>query len=280
MLDLSKKLVLVMGGGRGIGAAVVQSFAAHGATVIIGDTDSLTSNINHYQSKEVKGYQAATLLAQKLNEQGRSVKAYNLNALDEECIATFFANIAAENQTNSRSGRIDVVVNAFGITHVATIDTMLLEDFKAVIDGNLTATFIMTKHAVIHFKKYGNAGSIINFSSIAGRQGFSKVSHYCAAKFGVIGLTSSVAKEVAAHKITVNAICPGIVKTNMWEYLLQQFQREGETTDACWQRMCNMIPQKAAQTPESIAQAVLMLSQNQYITGQVISVDGGMYDAA
>lgn len=280
MFDLSKKLVLVMGGGRGIGAAVVETFASVGATVIIGDTDSLTSDVNHYQSTVVKGFQAAKVLTEKLCEQGASVTAYNVNALDEDSVETLFASFLDQTESSSTSGGIDVVINAFGITHVSSIETMLLEDFKAVIDGNLTTAFIMTKHAVSHMKKHGKGGAIINFSSISGRQGFSKVAHYCAAKFGVIGLTSAVAKEVAAHKITVNAICPGIVRTNMWEYLLSKFQREGETTEACWQRMCNMVPQKEAQPPESIAQAILMLSQNPYITGQAISVDGGMYDSA
>jgi NAD(P)-dependent dehydrogenase (short-subunit alcohol dehydrogenase family) len=171
---------------------------------------------------------------------------------------------------------VDVVVNAVGITHVSTLEEMTLTEFEAIIRGNLTAAFLVSRAAVRSMKRAGVRGAIINVSSVSGKLGFAKVTHYCAAKAGIIGLTRALAAEVARHGISVNAICPGIVRTNMWEYLLDEFTRPTETREQAWQRMQAMIPTGVAQTPQQIARAVRLLVACHDVTGQAISVDGGM----
>lgn len=271
MSNFKNKTVVVVGGARGIGEAVVRVFVNAEAKVWIADTNTLSNAINQYQQQQVAGFDTAKELSARLNECGASTDAVELDATSECQVRDALGHI------ESVDGKLDVVVNVFGTTQVKPLEDMSLDDFHGIIEGNLDGVFLMAKYAAEVMKKH-NGGSIINFSSISGRQGFSKVSHYCAAKFGVIGFTSSIAKELAKYNIQVNAVCPGVVRTTMWEYLLEEFHRDGETKDECWERMCSMIPQGRSQTPEAIAEAVLMLASNSYMTGQAISVDGGMYD--
>lgn len=262
-------VVVVAGGGRGIGRAVATRFAGEGARVIVADTNLLPTATNQYRSTETTGYQAAQELCEALTRGGASAEAVACDVQSEQQVDALFERISTQR------GRLDVVVNAFGITHVSTVEQMTLADFNAVVQGNLTGVFLMTRRAIPLLRSTGG-GAIVNFSSVSGKKGFSKVAHYCAAKFGVIGFTSSVALEVAKWNIRVNAVCPGIVKTAMWEFLLAEFRRSGETAEECWARMCAMVPEGKPQTPEIIADAVFMLASCKSITGQALSVDGGM----
>ncbi|AZS74988.1 NAD(P)-dependent oxidoreductase [Streptomyces lydicus] len=264
------RVVLVVGGGRGIGAAVVETFARHeGTTVVAADAEVLSSDVNHYRSTRVGGYAAARELARNLTGEGLRVLAADVNAGDEESVRALLARIDEEH------GRLDVVVNAFGITHISKVEDMTPAQFEAVVSGNLTGVFLMSKYAIPLLRR-GGGGAIVNFSSISGRTGFAKEAHYCAAKFGVIGFTASLARELASSGIRVNAVCPGIVRSNMWEYLLSEFVRPGETREQCWERMRELIPQGEFQSPQDIADAVVYLASARRVTGQALSVDGGM----
>ncbi|MDX2938367.1 SDR family NAD(P)-dependent oxidoreductase [Streptomyces ipomoeae] len=263
------RIVLVVGGGRGIGAAVVETFARQGATVVAADAETLGSDVNHYRSKRVGGYAAARELARNLQDKGLGVSAADVDAGDEDSVRALLARVDEDH------GRLDVVVNAFGVTHVSKVEDMTLTQFESVVSGNLSGVFLVSKYAIPLLRRSGG-GAIVNFSSISGRMGFAKEAHYCAAKFGVIGFTASLAKELATSGIRVNAVCPGIVRSNMWDYLLSEFVRPGETQEECWERMRALIPQGEFQSPQDIADAVLYLASAPRVTGQAISVDGGM----
>ncbi|MGX1546061.1 SDR family oxidoreductase [Streptomyces adustus] len=267
--EFTGKVVLVIGGGRGIGAAVAEDFARRGAEVVVADTDRLPSVYNHYRATAVTGYAEAHELAGKLTAEGLSVTAAEADATDEGAIRRLYRGIA------DGPGRLDTVVNAFGVTHVSTVEQMELAEFRHVVSGNLDGVFLSSR-AALPLLRAGGGGSIVNFSSVSGRTGFAKVSHYCAAKFGVIGFTAALALEVAKENIRVNAVCPGMVRSHMWRYLLSEFARPGETEDECWERMRAMIPQREFQTPEDIAGLVRYLASAPRVTGQAVSVNGGM----
>ncbi|GAA3486471.1 MULTISPECIES: SDR family oxidoreductase [Streptomyces] len=263
------QVALVIGGGRGIGAAVVEAFARCGAQVVAADTDRLPSTFNHYRSTAVTGFTEARELAAKLTADGLDVSAAEVDATNEDAVRRLYQEIA------DGPGRLDTVVNAFGVTHVSPVERMELAEFRHVVSGNLDGVFLSSREALPLLRASGG-GSIVNFSSVSGRSGFAKVSHYCAAKFGVVGFTAALAQEVAKENIRVNAVCPGIVRSNMWRYLLSEFVRPGETEDECWERMRTMVPQREFQTPDDIAGLVLYLASARRVTGQAISVDGGM----
>lgn len=262
------RVCLVIGGARGIGAAVVEEFARRGAEVVVGDTDRLPSRFNHYNSTEVTGYGEAVELAGRLADKGLRVRPARVDASDEEQVRTLYAELAQE------SGRLDTVVNAFGVTHVCPVEEMELAEFQQVVSGNLDGVFLSCKHALPLLRASG--GSIVNFSSVSGRTGFGKVAHYCAGKFGVVGFTAALALEEAKHGVRVNAVCPGIIRSNMWRYLIGEFTRPGETEEECWERMRSMIPQKEFQTGEDVAEAVAYLASARAVTGQALGVNGGM----
>ncbi|MBB1253295.1 SDR family NAD(P)-dependent oxidoreductase [Streptomyces alkaliterrae] len=263
------QVAVVIGGGRGIGAAVVEALATGGRRVVVADTDHLPSEYNHYRSHDVGGHTEARALAERLTDSGLDVTAEAADAGDERAVARLYDRISAE------YGRLDVVVNAFGVTHVRPVEEMELAEFRHVVQGNLDGVFLSSRHALPLLRATGG-GAIVNFSSVSGRSGFAKVAHYCAAKFGVVGFTAALAQEVARDGIRVNAVCPGIVRSNMWRYLLEEFTRPGESEDECWERMRGMIPQREFQTAEDIAQLVVFLAEARRVTGQAVSVDGGM----
>ncbi|MFD8592873.1 SDR family oxidoreductase [Streptomyces sp. NPDC059637] len=265
---LRDTVCLVIGGARGIGAAVVEEFARRGARVVVGDTDRLPSRYNHYRSTETTGYGEAAALAERLTGEGLAVRAARVNASDEAQVRALYAGLAEE------PGRLDTVVNAFGVTHVCPVADMELAEFREVVAGNLDGVFLSCKYALPLLRASG--GSIVNFSSVSGRTGFGKVAHYCAGKFGVVGFTAALALEEARHGVRVNAVCPGIVRSNMWRYLIAEFTRPGETEEECWERMRSMIPQQQFQTGEDIAGAVAYLASARAVTGQALGVNGGM----
>ncbi|MBP2478628.1 NAD(P)-dependent dehydrogenase (short-subunit alcohol dehydrogenase family) [Crossiella equi] len=267
--DFTDKIVLVIGGARGIGAGVVRAFAGRGATVVVADTDTLPSAVNHYRATATTGFAEAQELAAKLVAEGLPVTAECVNASDEHQVVALYQRLA------ERFGRLDVVVNAFGVTHVSPVEKMELAQFQQIVSGNLDGVFLSCKHALPLLRANGG-GAIVNFSSVSGKSGFAKVAHYCAAKAGVIGFSNSLALEVAKDGITVNSVCPGIVRSNMWQYLFSEFQRPTENEEEFWDRMRSMIPQKQFQEPEDIAEGVVFLASSPRVTGQALGVDGGM----
>ncbi len=243
---LTGKIALVTGAGRGIGAEIARTFAREGAAVII----------NYNGSKERAEKVAAEIIAA-----GGKAETYQCNVTDDaackEMIDTCIKSY----------GRIDILVNNAGITRDDLLMRMSEEDFDAVIDTNLKGTFHTIRHMSRYFLKQ-KSGKIINMSSVSGILGNAGQANYSASKAGVIGLTKSVARELASRRINVNAIAPGFIATDMTDAM----------TEEAKEKIAESIPFKRIGQPEEIAEMALFLASDKsdYITGQVFAVDGGM----
>lgn len=243
---LTGKIALVTGAGRGIGAEIARTFAREGAAVII----------NYNGSKERAEKVAAEIIAA-----GGKAETYQCNVADDaackEMIDTCIKSY----------GRIDILVNNAGITRDDLLMRMSEEDFDAVMDTNLKGTFHTIRHMSRYFLKQ-KSGKIINMSSVSGILGNAGQANYSASKAGVIGLTKSVARELASRRINVNAIAPGFIATDMTDAMTKEAK----------EKLAETIPFKRIGQPEEIAEMALFLASDKsdYITGQVFAVDGGM----
>lgn len=240
------KKVLVTGASRGIGRAIALALAAEGADVAV-----------NYAGSEA----AAKAVAAEIEAMGRKALVIQADISSNE------AATAMVDQVVKEFGRIDVLVNNAGITRDGLLMRMKEEDWDAVLTTNLKGVFSCTKAAVKYMMKQ-KSGRIVSISSVVGVMGNAGQANYAAAKAGVIGFTKAVAKEVAARGITVNAIAPGFIKTDMTSVLSEKVV-EG---------MLSSIPLHALGESEDIAKAVLFLASDdaKYITGQTLHVDGGM----
>lgn len=243
---LTGKTALVTGAGRGIGRAVAKKLAEQGAYVYL----------NYQGSKE-----AAQAAVAEIIQNGGSAEAVQCDVADFQACGEMIDRIIKQ------SGRLDILVNNAGITKDGLLVKMTEEDFDRVLDVNLKGTFHTIRHASRYLLKQ-RSGRIINIASVSGILGNAGQANYSASKAGVIGLTKSVARELAPRGILVNAIAPGYVDTEMTSGL----------PDKVKEQMLAQIPLKRAAVPEEIADVVLFLAsgQSSYMTGQVLSVDGGM----
>lgn len=243
---LDKKIALVTGASRGIGAAIAGELAKNGMFVIV----------NYNGSKE-----RAQEVVGKIRAAGGEAVAAQCDVSDFEACGVFLTELI------KKYSRLDVLVNNAGITRDGLLMKMSEADFDAVISTNLKGAFNTIRHASRQFLKQRD-GRIINISSVSGLLGNAGQTNYAASKAGVIGLTKSVARELASRQITVNAVAPGFVCTEMVEAM----------TDSAKETMTDMIPFGRIGEPEEIAQMVAFLASDaaRYITGQVIAVDGGM----
>lgn len=243
---MDKKIALVTGASRGIGREIAMTLASEGAFVIV----------NYNGSKEKAEEVKSAIVAN-----GGEAEIVQCNVADYEACAIMIQNIIKE------YGRVDILVNNAGITKDNLIMRMEEADFDQVIDINLKGTFNTIKHLSRYFLKQ-KAGRIINISSVSGVMGNAGQANYCASKAGIIGLTKSVAKELASRGITVNAVAPGFIETEMTDVLADDTKAE----------LKKLIPLGKIGTTKNVADAVAFLASEKasYITGQVISVDGGM----
>ena len=243
---LSGKTAVVTGASRGIGRAIAHEFARQGAQVVI-----------NYNGSEAKALELKELIE---SEGGKAVIMKCNVANYEEC-EKFFQDIIEQ------FGQIDILVNNAGITRDGLLMKMSEEDFDAVIDLNLKGTFHCMKFVTRHMLKK-RQGRIINISSVSGVAGNAGQANYAASKAGVIGLTKSAARELASRNITVNAIAPGFIDTDMTK----------ELTDKVKEGAVSQIPLSRFGKPEDIAYAAAFLASERaaYVTGQVLHVDGGM----
>ena len=243
---LTNKTALVTGASRGIGAAIAKSLAKEGAFVII----------NYNGSKERADAVAAEIIAD-----GGKAAVYGCNVSDYGACEKMAKDIM------ETYGHLDILVNNAGITKDNLIGRMKDEDFDAVIDVNLKGTFYMMR-GVSRLMLRQRAGRIINMSSVVGVMGNAGQVNYSASKAGVIGMTKSLARELASRHITVNAVAPGMIETDM----------TGAMSDAVKEKVVENIPFKEMGKPEDIAETVAFLAGDgaRYITGQVLCVDGGM----
>lgn len=246
LLTLENRVALVTGASRGIGRAVALELAKRGAAVVINYNSSAQRAEDVVAQIEAEGGKAATFQADvsDFEEAGKLVKF---------AIDTF--------------GNLDILVNNAGITRDGLIMMMKEDDWDAVLDTNLKSTFNCSKAAVRHMmrKRYGR---IINIASVAGQMGNPGQTNYSASKAGQIGFTKALAREVASRKVTVNAIAPGFVDTEILDAMPE------DTLEAA----LKMVPLGRMGTPEEIAHAAAFLADERsgYITGQTLGIDGGM----
>ncbi|MBE5943515.1 MAG: 3-oxoacyl-[acyl-carrier-protein] reductase [Lachnospiraceae bacterium] len=243
---LENKTAIVTGGSRGIGRSICVALAKEGANVV-----------TCYAS----GADAANETVKMCEEYGVKAIAIKTDVANGAEVADMVAKVKDE------FGSIDILVNNAGITKDNLMLKMTEEDFDAVIDTNLKGAFLFTKNvSKIMIKQ--RAGKIINISSVVGVRGNAGQANYCASKAGLIGMTKSVAKELASRGITCNAVAPGFIETDMTAKLSETVVDE----------MLKTIPMKTLGKTEDIANLVTFLASEgaRYITGQVICVDGGM----
>lgn len=243
---LKGKIALVTGASRGIGKEIALELAAEGAMVIV-----------NYNGSKDKAEEVVSLI----KENGGSAEGYCCSVADfaktEEMIQYIIKTY----------GSLDILVNNAGITKDGLLMKMSEEDFDSVIDINLKGTFNCIKHASRQMLKQ-RSGRIINMSSVVGVAGNAGQVNYSASKAGIIGITKSSAKELGSRGVTVNAIAPGYIDTEMTQCL----------SDAVKEKVLEQIPLKRMGSTNDIAQMVVFLASDKgsYITGQVISIDGGM----
>ncbi len=237
-----QKNVIVTGAAKGIGRAIAVAFAKEGCNIVLNYRSSVPDEL----IKEIEGY--------------------GVKCLAIQCdVSDFAQSEELVKKANEEFGSVDVLVNNAGITRDTLLMRMKEEDFDAVIATNLKGTFNMVKHVSKLMLKQ-KSGSIINMSSVVGLMGNIGQVNYAASKAGVIGLTKSVARELASRGITCNAIAPGFIKTSMTDVL----------SDAVKENILNNVPLKRLGEPEEVAELAVFLAKTKYITGQVINVDGGM----
>jgi len=244
---LKTKIALVTGASRGIGKAIAMALAAEGAKVIV-----------NYNGSKV----AAEAVAKEIKAAGGSAKTYQCDVSHYDDTKAMIDCIIKD------EGALDILVNNAGITKDNLMMRMSEADFQAVIDINLKGTFNCMKHVSRQMLKQ-KSGRIINLSSIVGRVGNGGQMNYAASKAGVIGMTMSAAKELGSRGITVNAIAPGFIQTEMTGLLDENIKKQ----------FIDSIPLRSLGETKDVADLVVYLAseKGKYITGQTISVDGGMY---
>ena len=242
-LDLTGKVALVTGASRGIGKAIAVTLSEAGAKVI----GTATSE---------KG---ALAISEYLGDAGIGLV---LNVTDANSVSALFSQI------KSQVGDVDILVNNAGITRDNIFMRMKDEEWQEILDTNLTSLFRLSKPVIRSMMKK-RFGRIINIGSVVGTMGNAGQVNYSAAKAGLIGFTKSLAREVASRQITVNAIAPGFIQTDMTD----------ELSDEQQSAIMSQVPTARLGTPQEIANAVVFLASDSasYITGETLHVNGGMY---
>ncbi len=245
MVELSGKSALITGAGRGIGREIASVLVEAGCDVGISDIDLDT----------------ARATAEELGAKGRKTLALKANVAVADEVSGMFSAFLAE------FGKVDILVNNAGITRDGLAVRMKEEDWDAVLDINLKSAFLCCREAARPMMKARN-GRIVNIASVVGLMGNAGQANYAASKAGLIGLTKTLAKELATRSVNVNAVAPGFIQTAMTDKL-SETERE---------RLAGLIPMQKLGTARDVANVVLFLCSPlaAYVTGQVVTVDGGL----
>ena len=242
---LKGQIAVVTGGSRGIGAAITRELAEKGATVAL---------------NYISGSESAEALVKEIESAGGIAFSFKADVSKQDEVKSFMEEV------KERYGKIDILVNNAGITKDRTFRKLSHEDWNDVIDVNLNSVYNTTS-SVIEYMLEQKYGRIINISSIIGQKGGFGQTNYSASKAGMIGFTKSLALETARSGITVNAICPGFVATEMVKAMPEK------VLDS----IIAQVPMQRLGEPGEIAETVVFLAQAKYITGQQINVNGGLY---
>ena len=250
MNRLMGKNAVITGGSRGIGKAIASLFVQEGASVALLGMD------------EKRGDLTAGELSQYCSKKGQTVQFHRVDVSQKEQVDLFSQKILVE-----WDNRVDILVNNAGITKDSLLMRMKEEDWDQVIQINLKSIYNVT-HAFVRNMLKKTWGRIINITSIVGIKGNAGQTNYAASKAGIIGFTSSLAKEIAGRNVTVNCIAPGGIATDMLHHL----------TDAQKKKLLDQVPLGRFGTPEEVAFPALFLASDDssYMTGQVLVIDGGM----
>jgi meso-butanediol dehydrogenase/(S,S)-butanediol dehydrogenase/diacetyl reductase len=271
-MKLEGKVAIVTGGGRGIGRGIALALAEEGADIAVVEADVLDSAFNQYSVKEINGYPSAQEVAEEVKALGRRAIAIKADVTKWDQVQ------AAVKQTIDELGQVDILVNNAGVISIAPVEAMEEEAWDIVMGVNAKGLFLCSKAVIPHMKQRGG-GKIINTASIAGKNGFGTLVHYTASKFAAVGFTNALAKELAGDNITVNAICPGIVATQMWMgsgMLADAWKQPGESIEESYKRtLGEIIPQGVDQTPEDMGALAVYFATSDHVTGQAHNVDGG-----
>jgi len=245
-MSLQSQVALVTGASRGIGEAIARRLFGDGASLVLVARRNL---------------EAASKIAQELEPLGRRTLALQADVADPDQVTKMVEGIL------QKFNKIDILVNNAGLTKDNLLVRMSEQDWDTVIDTNLKGAFNCIK-AVARGMMKNRSGKIVNVSSVVGLMGNPGQANYCASKAGLIGLTKSAAKELASRNITVNAIAPGFIDTEMTKILSEQAKNA----------LLSLVPLQKAGTPADVANLISFLVSDQasYITGQVIQIDGGL----
>lgn len=259
MTRFEGKTVVVTGGNKGIGYAIAKRFASEGANLVL-----------------------ASIEKQVMDAAAELKKDTGAETIGIVCDVTSVADVRElYQQAGSTFGSVDVSIQNAGIITIAKVEDLTEREWDDTMEVNTKGVFLCCQEAIRVMREFGNGGKLINTASGQARDGFIFTPHYAASKFGVVGLTQSLAKEIALENITVNAICPGIITTDMWDYndrvwgqMLGDYA-PGELMDSWVQQN---VPMKRAGTGADVAGLVAFLASADadYITGQTINVDGGL----
>jgi meso-butanediol dehydrogenase / (S,S)-butanediol dehydrogenase / diacetyl reductase len=251
MAELDGRITLITGAGSGIGRGIARVLAREGADLVLTDID-------------IGAAQAA------VDELGGLALQHDVTSWDS---AT-----SVVQRVLDEKGRIDVLVNNAGVSKSVPFHELDEAEWDRVNDINAKGVFLTTRAVVPHMMER-RSGAIISISSMVGKEAIPFFVHYCASKFAVIGITQGLAKELAPYDINVNAVCPGVVRTPLWEPLLDQLsENKGISRDEAWQEFVDGIPLARPQEPEDIGEVVAFLASERArnMTGQGINVTGGM----
>ncbi|MDQ7263204.1 glucose 1-dehydrogenase [Paracoccus sp. PS-1] len=252
------RVVIVTGAGRGIGRSIAEGLAQAGARVVIADIAADT----------------AESTAAEIREAGGQAIGLAVDVADRASTRALIARTAAEH------GRLDAMFNNAGIAQVKPFNDITEDDWHRVMDVNAMGVLIGIQEAAKQFIAQGGGGKIVNTASIAGKQGYEPLAHYSASKFAVVALTQAAARAFGRHGICVNAICPGVVATDMWKLIDKGFKDEGLTQrdNEAFEGFSADILLGRPSRPEDLAGVSIFLASagSDYMTGQSLVVDGGM----